>query len=135
MQSSSTYTRAYAKNKKICIEKICIVAYSEQSEQSEGEGEQVWLVLNLYERSEGWCHPRKIWLFLLSFKFANSIPSTETDTKLFYKYKHIFFLKTGKLILNWVPLYFSNNHMPERLSSQSTLPNSLVNWEQFGGTT
>ena len=44
-----------------------------------------------------------------------------------YKYKHIFFLKTGNFILNWVALtFFYNNPMPERLSSQSILPNSLV---------
>ena len=57
------------------------------------------------------------------------------STKLLYKYKHIFFLKTGNLILNWVLLLFSYNHpMPEKLSSQSFLPNSLVDWEQFGST-
>ena len=34
------------------------------------------------------------------------------------KYKHILFLKTGNLILNWVPLSFFYKHpMPERLSS------------------
>ena len=52
------------------------------------------------------------------------------------KYKYMLFLKTGILILNWVPLSFFYNHpIPERLSSQSILPNSLVNWEQFGSTT
>ena len=46
------------------------------------------------------------------------------------KYKHTLFLKTGNLILNWVPLSFFYKHpMPERLSSPSILPNSLVNWE------
>ena len=42
-------------------------------------------------------------------------------------------MKTGHLILNWVSLSFSYNHkMPQGLSSQSILPNSLVTWEQFG---
>ena len=45
-------------------------------------------------------------------------------------------MKTGNLIPNWVPLNFSYNHLvPEKLSSQSILLNSLVNWEQFGSTT
>ena len=51
------------------------------------------------------------------------------------KYKYMLFLKTDILILNWVPISFFYNHpIPERLSSQSILPNSLVNWEQFGST-
>ena len=34
------------------------------------------------------------------------------------------------------PLSFSYNyHMPERLSSQSILPNSLLNWEETRSTT
>ena len=70
-----------------------------------GLGEQVRFVLNIFGGSEGWCHPR---IYL-------------------YEYKYIFFLKTGNLILNWFPLSFSYNHtMPERLYSQSTLPNYLV---------
>ena len=73
--------------------------------------------------------PQETWLFLLSFKLGNSIPSTQTETKLLYKYKHIFFLKTGSLILNWVPLFLLQSIIPERLSSQSILPNYLVNWE------
>ena len=75
--------------------------------------------------------PQETWLFLLSFKLGNSIPSTQTETKLLYKYKHIFFLKTGSLILNWVPLFLLQSIIPERLSSQSTLPNYLVNWEHL----
>ena len=90
-------------------------------------------------RSEGQCHPRKSWLFLLSFKLRNSIPSI-----------FIFFLKTGLFNLKSVPLSFSYNHtMSERLSSQSTLPkplpfpsqsniqkfqNLFVNWEKLGST-
>ena len=83
MESSSTYTRAYAKNKKICIEKICIVAYSEQSEQSEGEGEQVWFVLNLYEGSEGWCLPRKIWLFYSHLSLQTVFPARKLTQNCF----------------------------------------------------
>ena len=75
--------------------------------------------------------PQETWLFLLSFKLGNSIPSTQTETKLLYKYKHVFFLKTGSLILNWVPLFLLQSIIPERLSSQSTLPNYLVNWEHL----
>ena len=44
------------------------------------------------------------------------------------KYKHTPFLKTGNLILNGVS-FFYKHPMPERLSSPSILPNSLVNWE------
>ena len=78
--------------------------------------------------SEGWCHTRKIWLFFLSFKLRNSIPSTQTDTKLLYKYKHIFFLKTGSFNLKSVPLSFSYNYArSERLSSQSAHPQSTHN--------
>ena len=52
-----------------------------------------------------------------------------------YQLRKIVF-KTGNLILNWLTLSFSYNHpMSERLSSQSVLPNCLVNWEQFGSTT
>ena len=32
--------------------------------------------INTFVGSESWWHPRKIWLFLLSFKFENNIPST-----------------------------------------------------------
>ena len=67
-----------------------IVAYSEQSKQSEGISEQVWFVLNLFWGSEGWCHPEKCGCFYSLFL-------------LFLKYKHIFFFKTRNLILNWIP--------------------------------
>ena len=99
----------------------------------------MWFVLNLFRESKGWCHPRKIWLFWLSFTLGKNIFSTQTDTKFLYKYKNnlfycnlrtinvIFFLKTGNLILNWVLLSFSyNDIMPETLLSHSILPNSLV---------
>ena len=99
----------------------------------------MWFVLNLFRESKGWCHPRKIWLFWLSFTLGKNIFSTQTDTKFLYNYKNnlfycnlrtinvIFFLKTGNLILNWVLLSFSyNDIMPETLLSHSILPNSLV---------
>ena len=77
---------------------------------------------NTSEGSEGQCHLNKIWLFLLSFKLGNKIPSTQTDKK------HVLFLKAGDLILNWIPLYFFYNHpMSHRVSSQTILPNSFVN--------
>ena len=63
--------------------------------------------------------------FSFSFKRKNSILN---HLYLYCKYKHIFFLKTGNLVLNWVSLSFSDNcPMPERLSSQSNPPNVLVN--------
>ena len=46
----------------------------------------------------------------------NNISSTQTGTKLLYKYKHFFFIKNGNLIINWI----SYKHtVPERLSFQS----------------
>ena len=49
---------------------------------------------------------------------------------------NIFFLKTSNLFLNWVPSLFSYNHLiPDRLSLESILPNSLVNGEQIESTT
>ena len=81
--------KAYPKSKKSALinDYENIVAYSEQFEQSEAVGEQVRFVLNIFWGSEGWCHPRKMWLFLLSCnKLWNSIPSTQTDTKLLQTY-------------------------------------------------
>ena len=75
--------RAYPKSKKSALihDDENIVAYSEQSKQSEGVGKQVRFVLNLFWGSGDWCHPRKMWLFLLSFnKLGNIIPSTQIDT-------------------------------------------------------
>ena len=43
-----------------------------------------------------------MWLFLLSFKRGNSIPSMEIDTKLLCKSKHFLFWKTGNLIISWI---------------------------------
>ena len=49
---------------------------------------------------------------------------------------NIVFLKTCNLFLNWVPSLFSYNHLiPNRLSLQSILLNSLVNGEQIESTT
>ena len=46
----------------------------------------------------------------------NNISSTQTGTKLLYKYKHFFFIENGNLIINWI----SYKHtVPERLSFQS----------------
>ena len=43
-----------------------------------------------------------------------------TQSSYISKYKHTLFLKTGNLILNWVPLSFFYKHpMPERVSSPS----------------
>ena len=137
MQSSSAFIRVSVPIPK--VRKCTLIsdyenidAYSEQSKQSEIWTNKCGLFLNLFGVSECRYHLMKIWLLLLSFKFGNSVLSTQNDTRLLYKYKDIFFLKTGSLISNWVPLSFSYNHtMPEGLSSQSTLSNSLVNWEQF----
>ena len=76
--------RVYPKSKKSALinDYENIVAYSEQFEQSEAVDEQVWFVLNLIWGSEGWCHPRKMWLILLWFKRGNSIPSTPTRHKI-----------------------------------------------------
>ena len=76
--------RVYPKSKKSALinDYENIVAYSEQFEQSEAVGEQVWFVLNLIWGSEGWCRPRKMWLILLWFKRGNSIPSTPTRHKI-----------------------------------------------------
>ena len=110
-----------------------LVACSEQSEQTKCRQTSV-VCSKFIWGYKCWCHPRKTWLFLLLFKLGNSIPSTQINTKFLYKYKHIFLLKTGNLILNWVPL--SCHHtMSERLFSQSTLLKPLVNWEQFRSPT
>ena len=88
-------------------------------------GEQVWFLRNTLGRSEGQCQLKKIWQLLLSFSFGNSISSILIDTKLIYKskYEPTLFLKTGNLILNWVPLSFFWKHpMPERPSWQSISP-------------
>ena len=122
--------RVYPSSKKICIDQwlwkyYCIFGVVRAKESV---SEQVWFAPDTFSSSEGWRHPRKIWLFLLSFKPRNSIPST--NTKMLYKYEHIVFFKTGNFILNLVPLSFSYNHtIPKRLSSQSIFPNFLVNWE------
>ena len=47
---------------------------------------------------------RKNVQFFPSFKLRNSIFRTLSDTKLLFKYKHFFYLKTGSLILNCVSL-------------------------------
>ena len=99
--------------------------------------------------------PRNSCLFLLSFKFRNSIPSMQTHTKLLYKYKYIFFLKTGLFNLKSVPLSFSYNNLevqPRLLlkkihlfsesrktekCSQSNIQkckNLVVKWEKLGST-
>ena len=102
----------------------------------------MWFVLNLFRGSKGWCHSRKIWLFLLSFNLGNSIPSTKTDTKLWYKYKHIFFLKTGNLILNWAPSlsptiipfikdYPHNLEVQPKLLFEKKVPSFFLNLEKL----
>ena len=101
--------RAHPKSKKSALINDCgnTVAYSEQSKQSEGVGEQVRFVLNLLWRSVGWCHPRKCGCF-----YSHLIRSETVFRagKLIQNcYKHMFFWKTGNLI--------------------------LVNWEQFRSTT
>ena len=101
--------RVYPKIKKSALinDYENIAAHSEQSKQSEGVFEQVKFFLNSFLGSEGWCHRRKMWLFLPSF---NSLETVFPACKLMQNcYKNIFFLKTGNLI--------------------------LVNWEQFGNTT
>ena len=116
--------RAYPRSKKICIDQLlwkynCLFR---RVWAKQGVGEQVQFLPNTSGRSEGQCHLRKIWLFLLPFLL--------TQNGYISKYKRTLLLKTGNLILNWVPLSFFYKHsMPERLSSPSILPNSLVNWE------
>ena len=108
-----------------------IIAYSEESEQSE-----VWA---------NKCGFFKIHLgglkvsassgkfgYFYSHLILDTVFPAFRMTQYCYvsEYKHILFLKTGNLILNWVPLSFFYKHpLPKRLSSQSILPNSLVNWE------
>ena len=93
MQSSSAFIRISGPIPKVKTALINdyknIVAYSEQSEQSEVQVNSCGLFLIYLRGSEGWCHPKKTWLFLLSFKLGNNITSTQTETKLLYKYKHI----------------------------------------------
>ena len=99
--------------------------------------EQVWFIPNIFGKSGSRCHSRKVLLFLLSFKLGNSIPSTLSDIKVSYNCEHFFFLKTGNLILNWVPsLSYYKYIVPEKIwqnmkskrLQQSQFPNSLVNW-------
>ena len=55
-------------------------------------------------------------VFLLPFRLANIVFSTYTDAKLLYKYEFLFFLKTGNLMINWIPY---KHIVAKRLSSQS----------------
>ena len=78
-------------------------------------------------RYKGNCHSRKISQFFPWFKLGSSVSSFQTDTKLLHKYEHLFFLKTGNLVTNWVSLSLIYKHtVPERLSSQ---PNKI--WNQW----
>ena len=94
-----------------------------------GIGEQVWFVLNIFGGSESWSHPR-------------TYPSTQSDTKLLYKYKHIFFLKTGNLILNWAPSlsptiipfikdYPHNLEVQPKLLFEKKVPSFFLNLEKL----
>ena len=80
--------RAYPRSTKFWIDqwlwKYCCIFRTVRAK--EGVSEHVWFVLKLFGGSEGWCYPRKIWLFLLSFKLANSIPCTQIDIKLSSKH-------------------------------------------------
>ena len=55
----------------------------------------MWFVPDTVAWSGGGANPMKILQFLLSFKLGK--------LKLLYKYECLFFLKTGNLIINWVP--------------------------------
>ena len=103
--------RAYPRGKKICIDQWLWKYYciSGKVRAKRGVDGQVWFVPNTYRGSEDRCYPLQMWLFLRSSKFGNSIASTYTDMKLLYKYEHIFFYKTGDLIINWVSLFISKS--------------------------
>ena len=76
-------------------------------------------------------HLRKIGLLLLSLTLKTVFPAHKLAQNC-YTHKHVFVLKTGNLIFNWVTLSFSYNlPMSQRLSPESNLPNCLVNWEKF----
>ena len=53
-----------------------------------------------------------------AFKAGNRISSTETDTKLVYKYEQFFFLITSNLIVTCASLFFRKRTVPARLRSQ-----------------
>ena len=69
---------AYPRSKKICIDQwlwkyYCLFGRVRTKQRV---GKQVWFVPNIFGGSEGQCHLREIWIFLLSFKLGSSIPST-----------------------------------------------------------
>ena len=70
-------------------------------------------------RARGRCDGINILQISPSFKLENSIFSTKTDTKFISKYKHLFFLKTGNLIINWVSL-FCKHTVPEEQFLQTS---------------
>ena len=69
---------------------------------------------------------RKNVQFFPSFKLRNSIFRTLSDTKLLFKYKHFFYLKTGSLILNCVSLCSTN--MLQKLCFKN-YPHNLTKYE------
>ena len=89
MQSSSKFTRIsglISKVKKYASIKDYenIVAYSKQSEQNEGVGEQVWCVLNLFGGSECWCYPMKIDYFYFHLSLETVFPERKMTQIVIY---------------------------------------------------
>ena len=124
MKSSNTFIRvswsiSEVKKSALINDYENVVAYSEQSKQSEKQANKCGLFQILFTNiraSGGHCHSRKIWLFFLSFKLRKSIPALKLTQNYYINMNICFFLKTGSLILNWVPLSFYFDHtIRERL--------------------
>ena len=112
-----------------------IIVYSEESEQREMQANKC----GLFQIHLGGL---RVSATSGKFDYFYSYLSLETVspalklTQNCYINVNIFFLKTCNLFLNWVPSLFSYNHLiPDRLSLQSILLNSLVNGEQIESTT
>ena len=136
MQSSSTFIRISGpilKVKKSALINENIIAYSEESEQSEVQANKCGLSQVHLEGLRVSAFSGKFDYFYSHLSLKKVFSALKLIQNYFINVNIFFFLKTGNLILNWIPLSFSYNHtMPERLYSQSILPNYLVNWEQFG---
>ena len=135
MQSSSTFIKISGPNpriKKICIDQRLWRYYClfRRVRAKQGVGEQIWFAANRKKLGS-----LRVSAFSGKFDYFYSHLSLKkvfSALKLIQNYfinvNIFFFLKTGNLILNWIPLSFSYNHpMPEKISSQFILPNFLVN--------
>ena len=77
--------RVYRRSKKIFIDQWLWKYYClfRRVQTKWGVSKQVWFVPNTFGGFGEQCHLRKIWLFLLSFKLGNSIPSTKLTKNCF----------------------------------------------------